>query len=122
MNRILLALALCALLCSGCVGASSVGELKRNPGGYLSVKSKYGYQESLRIVKDEYAALLGYDLSCTIFSDMKVGECTFTNTHGVAVTITSKCIDENSALVDFYAAVSWGRWEKNFNHLASKLQ
>ena len=117
----LLTFVLCAFICSGCA-ASSVSELKSSPGHSQSIKSKYGYQESLRIVKDEYAALLGYDLSCTIFSDMKVGECTFSNRYGIVVSITSKYIDANSALVDFYAANSSGKWEKNFTHLASKLQ
>ena len=111
---------MCAVMV-GC-GASSMNQLKSNPGYSMSVKSKYGYQESLKIVKDEYAALLGYDLSCTMFSDMKMGECTFTNMHGIVFVASSKYIDENSSLVNFYVALRTSRWERNINHIASRLQ
>jgi len=121
MNRIL-PIALCIFICSSCVGASSVNELKNNPGYSKSVKSKYGYQESLKIVKDEHAALLGYDLSCTIFPDMKMGECTFTGVNGIAQVISAKYIDESSALVEFYIASPIGFGERNVNHIAAKLQ
>jgi len=123
MYKMMLVLVVVCAVMAGCgVGASTVKQLKNNPGYSVSVKSNYGYQESLKIIKDEYAALLGYDLSCTIYSDMKIGECTFTNMQGIVFVASSKYIDKNSALVDFYVALHTSRWEQNISHIAAKLQ
>ena len=113
--------ALCAFLCSAC-GASSVSQLKSNPAYSESVTSKYGYQESLRIVKDEYVALAVGNLSCTVFPDLKMGECALTGPTGIISVATSKPLDENSARVEFYAAVATSYWKDNIRNMVKKLR
>lgn len=120
MTRLFM-LVLCIFICSGC-GASSVNQLKNSPAYSQSVKSKNGYQESLRIVKDEYAALAVGNLSCTVFPDLKMGECTLTGPTGIISVATSKYIDDASSLIDFYAAVATGYWKDNITNMVAKFR
>ena len=106
---------LCIFICSGCA-ASSVSELKSNPGYKKSVYTKHGYQEALKIVKDEFAN------NCTVFPDMKIGECTSATAHGYYFIVTTKYIDETSSQVDFYTAVNNSLWKERINSIVAKLQ
>lgn len=109
------------LIISGCA-ANSVKELKTSPGYHKEVVSNYGYQESLKIIKDEYASMQGYDLSCTVYPDMKKGECTGTGAPGVFIFISTEFKTEKSSTVNFYTAINNGIWRSNIDKIITKLE
>lgn len=89
----------------GCAfGADSVSELTSSPGYHKTITADYGYQEALKIIKDAHAEMMGYDLSCTVYSDKQRGECTATNMTGIGLFVTTEYLSETSSKVDFYAA------------------
>lgn len=102
MRKLIHALFVMACLSLVGCGAASVQALKDSPGYHKAVVSKHGYQESLKIVKDSYVELLGVDLSCTTYPDMKTGECSITGTYGITFFVSTKYLDDNSSTVDFY--------------------
>ncbi len=108
------------MLMCGCA-ASSVNELKTSPGYHKEVTVNYSYQEALKIIKDEYASMQGYDLSCTVYPDMKKGECTGTGAPGVFIFISTEFKTEKASNVNFYTAINNGTWRSNIDKIISKL-
>lgn len=109
----------CALFL-GCA-ANSVQELKSSPGYYQDVVVERGYQDSLKIVKDEYSSIQGADLSCTVYTDAKRGECTGTGSPGVFIFISTEYISDTSSKVKFYTAVNNPSWHRHIERMITKL-
>ena len=109
-----------SLLLIGCA-ANSVQELKSSPGYYQETVSGHGYQDSLKIVKDEYSSIQGADLSCTIYTDAKRGECTGTGSPGVFIFISTEYINNTSSMVKFYTAVNNPSWHRHIERMIAKL-
>lgn len=110
-----------AMVIIGGCAASSVNELKTSPGYHKEVTANYGYQEALKIIKDEYASMQGYDLSCTVYPDMKKGECTGTGAPGVFIFISTEFKAEKASTVNFYTAINNGMWRSNIDKIIAKL-
>lgn len=105
----------------GCSATQSISELTSSPSYYKTVTSDYGYQDALKIIKDEYARIQGYDLSCTVYTNTQRGECTGTNMHGIFIFISTEHLTETSSSVNFYTAVNNTMWCKKIDLISSKL-
>lgn len=119
-NVLLYALVVGFIFMVGCA-ASSVQELKASPGYHKTIIAPHGYQQALKIIKDEYASIQGHDLSCTTYTDMKKGECTGTGAPGVFIFISTEYKDEKSSKVEFYTAINNAHWHKNIEKIITKL-
>jgi hypothetical protein len=116
-----LVLSLIIAMLSGCA-TYSVQEVKQSPGYHKKISVNKNYQRSLLIVKNEFSAILGMDLSCMNNYDLKEGECSATAGMGTLLYITAKHIDDNVSEVEFYTAWDTNSWRKHIDVVCIQLE
>lgn len=109
-----------ALTISGCA-TYSVDDVKHSPGYHKSISVAKGYQESLFIVKNEFSAILGMDLSCINNFDLKKGECTATGGIGTMLYVTVNYVEKDLSQIEFYTAWNTTAWKNNIEQVCIKL-